>query len=122
MDNVITGKVMGKDEFLKLFTYQLRCQNPLKPMDSTEFTAQLAQFSSLEQLYNMNNTLQELLAYQTSLNNGMITNLIGMSVKLTDGVTGKVTGVSFNDGITYLVLDSGKKVSLNEVKEIFQNG
>lgn len=60
MDISAAGKTMGKDEFLKLFTNQLKNQDPMKPMDSSAFTAQLAQFSSLEQLFNINNGLEQL--------------------------------------------------------------
>jgi flagellar basal-body rod modification protein FlgD len=49
--------VMGKDTFLTLLVAQLRNQDPLNPMEGTEFTAQLAQFSSLEQLQNVNDNL-----------------------------------------------------------------
>lgn len=45
---------MGKDEFLKLLTVQLKHQDPMNPMDQKQFAADLAQFSSLEQLSNMN--------------------------------------------------------------------
>ncbi len=43
--------VMGKEDFLTLLVAQLQNQDPLNPDDPTEFTAQLAQFSSLEQLF-----------------------------------------------------------------------
>lgn len=51
---------LDKDAFLKIFLAQMQNQDPLNPMDGTEFTSQLAQFSSLEQLYNVNTNLQSL--------------------------------------------------------------
>ena len=44
---------LGRDSFLTLFIAQLEHQDPLNPVEGQEFTAQLAQFSSLEQLYNL---------------------------------------------------------------------
>ncbi|MEW6569718.1 MAG: flagellar hook capping FlgD N-terminal domain-containing protein [Nitrospirota bacterium] len=78
-----SNKILGKDDFLKLLTVQLRFQNPLNPLDSTEFTTQLAQFSSLEQLNNMNTQLNDLLLYQKSLQNTLTTSLIGKKVKVS---------------------------------------
>lgn len=49
---------MGKEEFLTLLVAQLQNQDPMNPMDGQEFAAQLAQFSSLEQLININNALE----------------------------------------------------------------
>ena len=51
---------IGRDEFMTLFVAQLRNQDPLNPLDATEFTAQLAQYSSLEQLLNINGNLESL--------------------------------------------------------------
>ncbi|MFB3816386.1 MAG: flagellar hook assembly protein FlgD [Candidatus Methylomirabilales bacterium] len=55
-------QTLDKEDFLKLLTVQLRNQDPLNPMQNTEFMAQTAQFSSLEQLQNMNRSLERLLA------------------------------------------------------------
>jgi len=121
VDISAAGKTMGKDEFLKLFTNQLKNQDPMKPMDSSAFTAQLAQFSSLEQLFNNNNGLEQLLSFQSSLNNSMVTGFIGKTVVAQDGVTGKVKGVSFDDGVTHLVLENGNKYTLGDIRELFDS-
>ncbi len=56
---------LGRDEFLKLLTTQLQYQDPMEPMENSEFTAQLAQFSSLEQLFGVNENLTNLASAQT---------------------------------------------------------
>jgi flagellar basal-body rod modification protein FlgD len=71
--------VLGKDDFLQLLVAQLQHQDPLKPMESTEFTAQLAQFSSLEQLYNVNDNLSALEKSQLTMNNNQTVSMIGKS-------------------------------------------
>ncbi|MCF8039611.1 MAG: flagellar hook assembly protein FlgD [Desulfohalobiaceae bacterium] len=58
------GGTLGKSDFLNLLVAQLENQDPLNPSDPTEFTAQLAQYSSLEQLYNINDSLQGLQSMQ----------------------------------------------------------
>lgn len=77
-------KVLGKDEFMELLTVQLRHQDPLDPMNNQEMIAQLAQFSSLEQLENMNANLEssinlDLMLTQV-LNNTAAAGLIGKTV------------------------------------------
>jgi flagellar basal-body rod modification protein FlgD len=75
--------VMGKNEFMTLLVAQLQNQDPLNPMDSTGFTAQLAQFSSLEQLQNVNTNLSDLSATQSALNNAQAVGFIGKTVSAT---------------------------------------
>lgn len=74
------SKAMGKEAFLTLLIAQLQHQDPLKPADSTEFTAQLAQFSSLEQLSNINANLDSLKLYQASINNAQAVAFIGKEI------------------------------------------
>jgi len=71
---------IGKDEFLKMLIAQLKHQDPLNPMDGTAFTAQLAQFSSLEQLQNINTNLTSFTKQQQSLGNSQAVNLIGREI------------------------------------------
>ncbi|MFY7993977.1 MAG: flagellar hook assembly protein FlgD [Bacteriovoracaceae bacterium] len=54
-----THNQMGKDEFLKLLTFQLQNQDPMNPMEQNKFTGELAQFSQLEQLTNLNKKYDE---------------------------------------------------------------
>ena len=80
----VTGQTMGKDDFLKLLITQLKNQDPLSPMKDQEFAAQLAQFSSLEQLQNIRSSLDQNLqvnmALAQSVNNSLATTLIGKQV------------------------------------------
>lgn len=71
---------LGKDDFLQLLVTQLTNQNPLSPVQDQEFVAQLAQFSSLEQLENLNETMSSSLVLDQAVNNSLATNLIGKDV------------------------------------------
>lgn len=79
------GSSLGKDEFLNLLVTQLQYQDPLNPMDSTDFTAQLAQFSSLEQLTNLNEKFDALTQSQAALNNTQAVSYIGQTVLVEGG-------------------------------------
>jgi flagellar basal-body rod modification protein FlgD len=75
---------LGKDDFMTLLIAELQNQDPLDPASNTEFVAQLAQFSSLEQMTSMNETLGETLesnkSMAQSVSNAMIVNYFGKSV------------------------------------------
>lgn len=84
----IGSSKLGKDEFLKLLTYQLKSQNPLKPYDNQEFAAQLAQFSQLEQLTDIRTLLEE----QKNSNNLFAQSLTNSAIPGLLGKTGLVAG------------------------------
>lgn len=69
-----------KEEFLLLLVTQLQHQDPLNPMEAREFTAQLAQFSLLEQALQTNEYLKTLSLYEASANNARAVNLIGKEI------------------------------------------
>ncbi|KJR40584.1 Flagellar hook capping protein [Candidatus Magnetoovum chiemensis] len=110
---------LGKEEFLELFTSQLKYQDPLNPMDSTQFTEQLATFSMLEQLFNINDNFELLQQYQNSLNNLGAVNLIGRTIDTVGNTTASVSGITFEEGITYIALDNGDKVVVTDITKIY---
>jgi flagellar basal-body rod modification protein FlgD len=72
---------MNKDDFLKLFIAQLQNQDPLSPQDPTQFLGQLAQMTQVEQAYNTNTALQNLLSAQNSTTTMNSVSFIGKTVK-----------------------------------------
>jgi len=78
---------LGKDDFLQMLITQLRHQDPMDPMKDQDFIAQLAQFSSLEQMHNMNDNLSDNLTWNhllsQTINNTMATSLIGKEIQAT---------------------------------------
>ena len=103
-------KVLGKDDFLKLMITQLRYQDPLEPTDNKDFIAQMAQFSSLEQMANMSKGFETMAQFQESILResavGQAINLIGKTVSAilpVESVTGKI-----NTEQTKLYLEADK--------------
>lgn len=115
---------LGKDDFLKILVTQLQNQDPLQPMQDREFIAQMTQFSTLEQLTNMNALLTSM-AQANQL--GSMASLIGKEVKwFNDGLggwqTGLVSAVSIQQNKAFLVMDSGDKVPAANIMEIADAG
>ena len=93
---VTAQKTLGKDDFMKLLVAQLSHQNPLSPMDPQDFSAQLAQFSSLEQLTNVNSNLLDLLQAQQSVTNSSMINMIGKMVDVRGNTIEHTAGQTQN--------------------------
>jgi flagellar basal-body rod modification protein FlgD len=91
-------KVLGQDDFLKLLAVQMQSQDPLSPMQDTQFISQMANFTSLEQMKNLSTSFDAFIRQQRSVDAGTY---LGKTVTLFDAekgtVTGTVSGVSFEE-------------------------
>lgn len=119
-------KQLDKNAFMTLLVNQLKHQDPMAPTDNQQFIAQLAQFSSLEGIQELNDNLVGLAVLQQS--NALMSQLtqssalIGKSVHYFDAdsqteLTGSVTSVKIEEGIAVLNID-GKDVPLGNVTEV----
>ncbi len=113
---------LGKDQFLQLLITQLRHQDPISPVEDKEFVAQLAQFSSLEQMQNLNTNMSEMMLAQQKLTAlGQATQMIGQDVELFtkegESLFGKVSGVQFKEGWPQIMVD-GKLYDFGEIVAI----
>ena len=89
-ENLVNGKkVLGQDQFLKLMLSQLENQDPLEPVKDTDFIAQMAQFSSLEQQSQLNKSISEFLSRQES---AQLHDYLGKKVNINT-TAGVVSGV-----------------------------
>jgi len=109
---------LGKDDFLKLLITQLSYQDPTAPMQDKEFIAQMAQFSSLEQMTSMAADFAKL----TSMVSGSeASQSLGKNVELVEGdnvIQGTVKAVT--RGETPMVLVNGSYYNWNQVKKVFE--
>jgi flagellar basal-body rod modification protein FlgD len=104
-------KSVGKDEFMKLLLAQLKNQDPLKPMDGTDFAAQLAQFSSLEQLKNLNTTLETQSVNQMTLGYSQSVNMIGKQAVANSGNT--ITANGQTSELNYSLAKDAQSVTIS---------
>jgi flagellar basal-body rod modification protein FlgD len=86
-----TNSGLGETAFLQLLVAQMKNQDPLQPMDNTDFVAQLAQFSNLEQVMGINSRLDTLTAQNQGVANNAATQLVGQSVTV-NGTTVTLDG------------------------------
>ena len=96
--------------FLKLLVAQMKNQDPTNPMDSTQYMAQLAAFSQVEQSVQMNTKLDQMLQSSTL---EQAASIIGRTVTSADGeITGKVEEVRLVSNGIVAVLESGTEVTV----------
>ena len=111
-------KTLGQDEFLGLLVTQMRNQDALKPVSDTEFIAQMAQFSSLEQTKAMSSDIAEL---RQSNAFTQATALMGKQVRLLSDedtfTKGIVTDLTVKDGEVRLIIN-GKTYELGQVVSV----
>ncbi|HEU5140232.1 MAG TPA: flagellar hook assembly protein FlgD [Bacillales bacterium] len=115
-------RLLGKDDFLRLLITQLKHQSPLQPMKNREFISQMAKFSTLEQMTNLNNRLDRFLTQQNE--NPWLTNaeLIGKEVTWlkNDGETGEgiIHSIRMKDGQIWFETKEGTLIGKNQITEI----
>ncbi|WP_263139168.1 flagellar hook assembly protein FlgD [Pseudomonas sp. RIT-PI-AD] len=90
---------LGKDQFLQLLVTQMNNQNPLDPQDNSEFVAQLAQFSTVEGIGNLNTSMTTLLANTQSSQALQASSLVGRKVIVTTNKAVLDTGESLKGAI-----------------------
>ena len=103
---------LGRDEFLNLLITQLKNQDPLNPMESVEFTSQLAQFSSLEQLFAVGDSLQAIKASLQLQEGDQLVQYIGKKV-ISKGNSMTVQGGATEPATFRLADDAEVSVSIN---------
>lgn len=117
--NLINNE-LGKDAFLELLVTELKYQDPLSPMENKEFISQMANFSSLEQMQNLNNSFAKIMPI---LNMQQASGIIGKELyyRLSDDsdaiYSGAVTAVRMKESIPYYLVD-GQEISPSMVVQI----
>ena len=137
--DIKTSSTNDSSMFLNLMLQQLKNQDPTQPTDNTEWLSQLAQYSSLEQMTQMNTGLTNCMNYISAMYNDMAMNaeitqtlsMVGKEVTITipdendssktTEVTGKVTEANFKDG-TGKVKVNGEYYSISNITSIRESG
>lgn len=127
---------MGKDAFMKILIAQMANQDPTNPMKDTEFVAQMAQFSALEQTMNLTKAFEKFAASQDQSQLIQYNSFVGKEIRwheVTDGKdedgkpvinegTGTINSVKYIDGSVVFTMSDGKELSPGNISEVLNNG
>jgi flagellar basal-body rod modification protein FlgD len=111
---------LGRDAFLKLLVTELRHQDPTQPKNDREFIAQMAQFSSLEQMSNINSAIQNL---NRSAKAGEAYSLLGKKVdafiaSTNEKIAGIVTRVVNKDNVIKLIVNN-REIDISDIQAVY---
>ena len=110
---------LGKDDFLKLLMTQMTHQDPTEPMDNSQFIAQMAQFSSLEQMYNVSNGFNKMASImQSNEAAGTLGKVVELDVE-GEQVSGVVEG--FTRGENPQIQVNGNFYKMDYVRAVYSN-
>lgn len=134
-----TGQeVLGKDDFMKLLIAQLQNQDPTNPMKDTEFIAQMAQFSALEQTMNLSKSFEKFAEAQNQSQLIQYTSFVGNSIRwheleldkngnsvldaagkpvINEGVN-RIESVKYDNGAVVFIMDNGKELTPGNISEV----
>jgi flagellar basal-body rod modification protein FlgD len=125
-----TGQqTLGKDDFLKILLVQLQNQDPMNPVEDKEFIAQMASFSTLEQMMNMTNMMEQFIASQYESSVLRYSEMIGKKVYWEETTesendlafvtkSGVVKSVFWKNNQIMLGLENGETVSASFITKV----
>lgn len=122
------NQILGKDDFLKILLVQLQNQDPLNPMEDKEFIAQMASFSTLEQITNMATELEQFIQLQNENAILRYSEMIGKKVYWEEDsdetdtsdtpTSGIVKSVLHKNNEIFLELEDGKMISGKQIIKV----
>lgn len=110
-----TGE-LGKSDFLNLLVTQLRYQDPLNPTDDKEFIGQMAQFSALEQMQNLNTSFSSTKAFSL-IGKNVTASIVDPTTKESVEINGDVSNVKISQGKVYVVV-KGTDIAVEDITDV----